>query len=176
MSIGKNPLNPAVGPDTPPVTLTPEEVVQLLRSLRAQIPLAASELAKVSRTRRTAHVDAKFIESAIATLSVYPGVQAVLGRTGEDIRREIDETSRLGAVADELRALLEIVVAAITLRRQRIGLAALQTYQICQQVAREQNSEDLNARIREMRRLNRFGRPRRKAPPPPDEQVQPRAE
>lgn len=83
----------------------------------------------------------------------------MLGRSDQDVRREIDETSRLSAVADELRALLESVLGPITLRRQRIGLAALQTYKICQQVAREQNSEDLNARIKEMRRLNKFRPP-----------------
>jgi hypothetical protein len=169
MTTGKTPLNPAVGPDTPPVILSPDEVVQLLRTLRQQIPLPAGELAKVSRTRRIAHVDAKFIETSIATLGAYAGVQMLLGRTDEEIRQEIDVTSRWSAVADELRALLEGVVGVVTLRRQRIGLAALQTYHICQQVAREQHSEDLNARIREMRRLNKFGRPRRKAAPPLEE-------
>ena len=113
MSTGKNPLNPAVGPDTPPVALSPDEVVQFLRTLRQQIPLPGSELAKVSRTRRIAHVDAKFIETAVATLGAYVGVQLVLGRSDQDVRREIDETSRWSAVADELRALLESVLGAI---------------------------------------------------------------
>ena len=169
-----NPLNPAVGPETPPpVALSPDEVVQLLRNLRQQLPLPVAELARVSRGRRIAHVDAKFIETAIATLGAYTGVQAALGRTDAEVRQEIAENTRWTAVADELRALLEGVLGTITLRRQRIGLTALQTYQICQQVAREQNSEDLNARIREMRRLNKFGRSRRKASPPLDERVQP---
>jgi len=167
----KTPLNPAAGPETAPVALSPDEVVQVLRNLRQQLPLPAGELAKVSRKRRIAHVDAKFIETAIATLGAYAGVQALLGRSDEDVRQEIAETSRWSAVADELRALLEGVLGAITLRRQRIGLTALQTYKICQQVGREQNIEDLNARIREMRRLNKFGRPRRKASPPLDEPV-----
>jgi hypothetical protein len=175
MTAVNKPLNPAVGPDTPPVALSPEEVVQLLRNLRQQLPLPGAELAKVSRKRRIAHVDAKFIETAVATLGAYAGVQTLLGRTDQDIRQEIDEASRWNAVADELRALLEGVVGAVTLRRQRIGLTVLQTYQICQQVAREQNSEDLNARIREMRRLNKFGRVRRKASPPLEEQVKPHA-
>jgi hypothetical protein len=175
MFTGKTPLNnPAADPETPPVFLSPDEVVQLLRNLRQQLPLAVAELARVPRTRRTGHVDAKFIETAIATLGAYAGVQVLLGRTDDDIRQEIAETSRWSAVADELRALLEGVLGAITLRRQRIGLTALQTYKICEQVAREQNSEDLMARIREMRRLNKFGRSRRKASPPPDEPLQSR--
>ncbi|MEA2464330.1 MAG: hypothetical protein QOJ98_2077 [Acidobacteriota bacterium] len=174
MFTDKPPINPAVGPDTTPVPLSPDEVVQFLRNLRQQLPLPAGELARVPRGRRIAHVDAKFIETAIATLGAYAGVQVVLGRTEVDVRQEIDETSRWIAVADELRALLEGVVGTITLRRQRIGVTALQTYKICQQVARDQDSEDLNARIREMRRLNKFGRSRRKASPPLDERVQPK--
>lgn len=176
MSTGKNPLNPAVGPDAPPVFLSPDEVKQFLRNLSQQIPLPSrGELAKISRTRRIAHVDAKFIETAIAALGAYVGVQAALGRTDEEIRQEVDETSRWIAVADELRGLLEGILGAITLRRQRTGLAALKTYKICEQIAREQNNDDLNARIKEMKRLNKFGRPRRKASPPPDEQVKPQA-
>jgi len=171
MVTGNNTLNPAVGPDSPPAIISPEEVMQVLRNLRQQLPLPGNELAKVSRKRRTAHVDAKFIETAIATLGAYAGVQALLGRTDQDVRQEIEETARWSAVADELRALLEGVIGAVTLRRQSIGLTALMTYQVCQQVARDLNSEDLDARIKEMRRLNKFGRTRQRVPL--DKRVQP---
>lgn len=47
------------------------------------------------------------------------------------------------------------------------GLAALQTYQICQQLVRGGKNAHLAAHLVEMKRLNKFGRSRRKAIPLP---------
>jgi hypothetical protein len=149
--------------------LSPEEVVQYLRNLRQQIPLPSGELAAVSRRRRFSHVDAKFIEAAISALGVSPGVQQSLGKTDVELRQEVDTTSRWTAVADELRSLLQSILAANTVRRQRVGLASLQTYQICQQIARDEGNDLLNAHIKEMRRLNKFGRSRHRTAPPEDQ-------
>lgn len=160
--------NPAVGPDTLPAVLSPEEVVQFLRAVRERMPMPDADLSAVSRKRRTTHVDAKFVEASINAVGAISGVQGALGRTDEECRQEIDLALRWTAVADELRSLLHTTLAANTVRRQRIGLAALQTYQICQQLAREGKDERLEVHIREMRRLNRFGRARRK---PADDEI-----
>jgi hypothetical protein len=56
-------------------------------------------------------------------------------------------------VASELRSLLDSIQLATTARRQRIGLASLQTYQICQQMARDENNAALAVHVKEMRRL-----------------------
>lgn len=168
-------LNPAVGPDTPPVILSPEEVVQYLRNLRQQIPLASGELTALSYNRRLSHVDAKFVEAAINAIGAASGVEKLLGRTDEELRQEVAVAGRWTAVADELRALLQSIVASNVVRRQRIGLAALQTYKICQQLARDENNVRLNTHIGEMKRLNRFGRARRKPQPPADGQLQPQS-
>jgi len=62
---------------------------------------------------------------------------------------------------------LREIVQANRQRRQRIGLAALQTYKICEQLARDEtHASRLAAHIGEMKKLNTFGRSRRKAPQP----------
>ena len=149
-----------------PAMLSPEQIVQQLRALRAQIPLPdALPAMPASRRRRLAHVDAQFIVAAINASGASPAVQAALGRTDEDLRQETDASNRWTAVTDEVRALLQILLDANTLRRQRIGLAALQTYKICEQLARDDvHASRLAAHIGEMKRLNKFGRARRKAP------------
>ncbi len=154
-------------PSPAPATLSPEQVVQQLRALRAQIPLPDSlPSMPASRRRRLAHVDGQFIVAAINATGASPVVQTALGRTDEELRQENDVSGRWTAVIDEVRALLQILVDANTLRRQRIGLAALQTYKICQQLARDDaQATRLAAHIGEMKRLNKFGR-RRKAPQP----------
>jgi hypothetical protein len=85
----------------------------------------------------------------------------------EDLRQENEATIRWTAVADELRSLLQEILQANTQRRQRVGLAALQTYKICEQLARDEtHATRLAAHIGEMKKLNKFGRSRRKAPQP----------
>lgn len=148
--------------------LSPEQVVQQLRALRAQIPLPdALPAMPAARRRRLAHVNAQFVVAAINASGAAPSVQTVLGRTDEDLRQENEVCDRWTAVIDELRALLQSLVNANAMRRQRVGLAALQTYKICQQLARDDAHADrLAAHIGEMRKLNKFGRSRRKAPQP----------
>jgi hypothetical protein len=156
-------------PSPATATLSPEQVVQQLRALRAQIPLPDSLPAMpASRRRRLAHVDGQFVVAAINAAGVSPTVQTALGRTDEELREENEVSGRWTAVTDELRALLQILTDANTLRRQRIGLAALQTYKICQQLARDDaHAARLATHIDEMKRLNKFGRRRKTAQPSP---------
>ena len=155
-------------PSPAPAMLSPEEVVQQLRALRAQIPLPdALPAMPAARRRRLAHVDAQFIVAAINAVGATPTAQTALGRNDEELRQETDVTNRWTAVIDEIRSLLQSLIDANTLRRQRIGLAALQTYKICQQLARDDtHATRLATHIGEMKKLNKFGRPRRKAPEP----------
>ena len=157
----------AVGSPTnaPPVPLSPEDVVQALRGLRAQMTLPSDELATVSRIRRIAHIDPLFVMAAINAIGTFVNVQQAIGRTADELRQELLDAARWAAVADELRTLLESVLGENIRRRQRVGLVALQAYQICQQLARDERDDRLITHIREMRRLNKFGRNRRKSNP-----------
>jgi hypothetical protein len=150
-----------------PVMLAPEDVVQQLRGLRAQIPLPQPGAVPASPRRKLASVDPQFINAAINTAGVSDVIQTALGRTDEELRQENDAAIRWTAVADELRSLLREILQANTQRRQRVGLAALQTYKICEQLARDEtHATRLAAHIGEMKKLNKFGRSRRKAPQP----------
>jgi hypothetical protein len=151
-----------------PAILSPEQVVQQLRAMREQIPLPESlPPMSAARRRRLAHVDSQFVVAAINATGASPAVQAALGRTDEAFREESDVSNRWTAVIDEVRALLQSLLDANLLRRQRVGLAALQTYKICQQLARDDlHDTRLGAHIGEMKKLNKFGRQRRKAPQP----------
>jgi hypothetical protein len=154
-------LDPAVTSDAT-ITSTPEDVLQLLRNIRQQIPSAPAQFGPVNRGRRLAHVDAKFVEEAINAIGAFEGVEQILGMTDEELRQELDITARWTAVASEVRSLLDEIQLATTARRQRIGLVALQAYQICQQLARDEKNTAVAVHVKEMRRLNKFGRSRRK--------------
>ena len=150
-----------------PVMLSPEEVVKQLRGLRAQLLLPQPPAVPVSPRRRLANVNQQFVAAAINAAGVSDVIQTALGRTDEDLRQENDAAIRWTAVVDELRSLLREILQANTQRRQRVGLAALQTYKICEQLARDEtHASRLAAHIGEMKKLNTFGRSRRKAPQP----------
>jgi hypothetical protein len=151
-------VSPTTGTDQPPVMLSPEDVVQQLRTLRSQIPLETPPTA-APKPRRLANVNPLFTTAAINAVGAVDVVQSALGRNDEDLRQENDVAMRWTAVEDELRTLLNNVSQTNLLRRQRIGLAALQTYSICRQLARDTaHAPRLTAHIAEMRRTNKFGR------------------
>jgi hypothetical protein len=159
----KSPLIAAAGAEA---ALSPEELVQQLRAIRERIPLPDPSPAPAALRRRLAHVDANFVQASINAAGASDVVQNALGRTDEELRQETDAAARWTAVADELRTLLKNVLTANTVRRQRIGLAALQTYKICEQLARDDaHASQLSEHIVEMKRLNRFGRRRKPAEP-----------
>jgi len=158
-----------------PITLlTPEAVVEQLRVLRQQIP-NYSQLTTVSsqRLRAAAAAEGPFLQASINAIGASPIVRTAVGRTPDELRVEADEASRWTAVEDELRAMLKGVVAANLMRRHRLGLTALQTYNISRQLVRKEEHADLLPHVAEMQRLNRFGRRRKVAPP--EGQVKPAA-
>ena len=152
------------------VLLTPEQIVLMLRDVRTQMLLPDPAPVPGILRRRLGHVNADFVVAAINAIGATEAVEAVLGWTAEDLRKETDASVRWSAVADELRALLQSVLVSNAFRRQRIGLAALQTYKICQQLVREDgHALRLGVHVAEMKRLNRFGRGQKPAPVPPPE-------
>ncbi len=170
-------LNPAE--ETDPQVLTPEEYVLQLRNLRTRLPKPEPVTAPAALRGRLAHVDPNFVQATINAAGTTSEVQSVLGRTDEELRQETEVSNRWTAVADEAKQLVKEILDANIVRRQRIGLAALQTYQVCRQLARDQrHAPRLATHLAAMKRLNTFGRARRKpAEPnpvqPPVKPVQP---
>ena len=121
-----------------PGLLTPDEVLRELRALRARIPLPDPMPAPVALRRRLSHVDADFVNASVTATGLSEAVQKAIGRTDQGLREEIDVANRWATVISEMRELLESTEAANKLRRQKIGLAALQTYKICGQLVRDE--------------------------------------
>jgi len=156
--------------DQPPETqpITPEELVAQLRSLRDRIPgYVQLPIPKAQSVRSVANLDPQFKQSAINAVGASNMIKEAVGLTADELRQINEDADRWSAAADELRALLQGVVAGILSRRHRVGLASLQTYSITRQLVRHEAHSDLLPHLQEMKRLNRFGRRRRKAPAEP---------
>ena len=168
MSINGNPKSPQTLEAGPPaVVVSPDDAVLQLRALQQQMPQMEPDLS-ASRSLRgqLQHVNPLFVTAAVAAVGVSDVVQAALGRSDEALREEIDLAARWFAVADEARAVLRRSLVIGTVLKQRVGLAALQTYKICQQLDRDVAHAKLSTHVAEMRRLNKFGRVRRRPPEP----------
>jgi len=141
---------------------TPEQILEQLRILRLHVPefgpLATSES---SPLHMAARVPADLVLAAINTVGASPEVKSVIGKTPETLLAEQEDHGRWSAVEAELETLLSGVADANLARRYRLGLTALQTYNITRQLVRQKEHADLLPHVESMRRLNRFGRRRR---------------
>jgi hypothetical protein len=148
--------------------VAPEAIIEQLRAVRQQIPEYQQLGFSGERAlRRAAHVDAEFAHAAINTVGASGTMQAAVGRTSEDLRREKDEITRWSAVEDELRAMLKGVATANLVRRHRLGLTTLQTYNISRQLVRNPDHAELLPHVDGMKRMKKFARRRGKAPVEP---------
>lgn len=166
----------SIDPSVPNVPVTPEEVVQQLRALRSLIPefvlLPRPDAASLTRS---ASVDGAFVQAAINAIGASEALRVAVGRSAEDLRQETEVTARWSVVVDEIDALRAGANAAATVRRHRIGLTALQTYMVSQQLVRKKEHADLLPHVDTMKRRAKFGR-RRAAQPIPEPETGPQPE
>lgn len=157
-----------------PAAATPDSIIEQLRGIRQQIPeYTQLAIPDAKAIRRVAHINADFIDAAINAVGASEIMQTAVGRTNVHLRDENEDAGRWTAVEDELRAMLKGVVAANLVRRHRVGLAALQTYNISRQLIRQKEHADLLPHYQGMKRLSKFGRRRKTVPLPPETQPQP---
>lgn len=161
------PITKALEAGPPTVPLSPDDVILQLRALQEQMPQMEPNLS-ASRTLRgqLQHVNPLFVTAAVGAVGSSDVVQLALGRSDEAIREDIDLAARWFAVADLARAVQRQSVVIGTVLKQRVGLAALQTYKICEQLDRDVVHAKLSTHVAEMKRLNKFGRVRRRPQEP----------
>jgi hypothetical protein len=149
--------------------LAPEGVVAQLRIVRQQI----AEVTPLTRQQkkalyRYAAVPNEVLQASINAVGASANVQQALGDPADDIRQMVEESNRWTAVEDELRGMLQGVAGANLIRRQRIGLRAMQAYVISRQLSRDPSHAVLLPHVQEIRRLRSLSRRKKPAPPAPE--------
>jgi hypothetical protein len=156
----------AVAP-TDPVPISPDSLIAQLRALRDQIPgYQHLPVLDAKSLRRAAHVDVDFMQASFNAIGASDIVQKAAQQSADDLRQELDVAGRWTQAADELRSMLQGVEGANLDRRYRLGLTALQVYSISRQLVRKKENSSLLPHVAEMKRLNKFGRTRKKAATP----------
>src|ERR1051326_6417846 len=127
--------------DTPQPTqsLTPEAIVEHMRSLCGQLPVAVPRTADQRNTVRNHARAAKNGENLQTTISLVGTTDVIANAVNHDadgVRQLCDDSNRWGVVEDELRALLNGVSSANLVRRQKLAAIADTAYGVGLQLAR----------------------------------------
>jgi hypothetical protein len=154
----------------PAPTLTPEQVVEQLRALRAQIP-DVTPLTPAQRAflRNRSAVSPPVVEASINVIGVSDVITLAVGQPAGVVRVLAADATRWSAVEDELRGMLNGVAGGNLTRRQQIALFASQAYAIGRELARVPQNAVLVPHVTEIKRLKKLERrPKRtsKAPEP----------
>jgi hypothetical protein len=149
--------------------LTPEQVIEQLRMMRARIPdFALQESRELRRMRSTTRLNVELDHESINAAGAAEFVRQVIGSTPDEFRLTEDEAVRWSSVENEIRGFLRGVTAANVIRRQRIAGALRRAYSVSRGLVRQEQYAHLRAHVDAM-----FRRPkskRAKPAPPPDDQ------
>jgi hypothetical protein len=150
--------------------LTPEQVVEQLRAMRAQIAVVAPLTAAQRRIlrRQAANVTDPVVQASINVIGASDGITQAVGQPAGDVRQMVDEANRWTAAEDELRATLNGVAGGNLTRRQKIALIAAQAHAIGKQLARDPENAALVPHVAEVTRLRNVSRRKKRTPQAPE--------
>ena len=158
-------LKNGVSPDPNTPMFEPEEVVDHLRAIQDRIS-GYTQLPKSLRTpafRRRASVNVEFTREAISAVGTSETVQHIVGNSPAELLAAENEIGRWTAVEAELRAMLRAVITANAIRRERLGLASLQVYNVSRELVRREDHADLLPHVEAMSRMPKYNRRRKPA-------------
>jgi hypothetical protein len=145
-----------------PVPITPEAMVDQLRTLREQIPeYVQLPVPQMRSLQSVANIHPEFAQAAINAIGASPRVEGVVGQTSEELQGDAEAAARWSKVEDELAGMLKGVALANLTRRNRVGKAALLAYVVSKRLVSSPEHADLLPHLAEMRRTIRLGRPRK---------------
>src|SRR5580765_1263561 len=142
--------------DTPqtPANLTPEQVVEQLRALVAQIPeLPSLTPQERELVRRRGNIPLSEVQAAVNVVGSSDIVTQVVGQPAGDVQQLVVNMNRWDAVENELKSALKSVADANLVRRQRASLIAIQAYGVATQLARNPENAAIAEHVAEMKRL-----------------------
>ena len=155
----------------PAVMLTPEAVIEQLRTMRSQIE-QVTPLTKEQRKElrgRLRNQPAEVVAASINVIGVLDNVSQAIGQPLEEVRQVLEEAARWDAAAVEARAFVSGIEGANLVRRQQLALIGRQAYSIGSQLALDPANAVLVPHVEEVKQLKSVTRRKKTkhAPEPP---------
>ena len=110
--------------------LTPEAVIEQLRTMRSQIDEVAP-LSKEQRAALKAHLRLQktpIVDASINVMGVLDNVSQAIGQPLDEVRQAQTDAIRWDAVIEETKAFLKNLEGGNLVRRQRLALIGTQAY------------------------------------------------
>jgi hypothetical protein len=139
-----------------PAGVPSKEILEGVRGFRERLGFQRTTAIEATARGRVARLSMDFIRAAFIAIAGSPQLLAILGRPLDNLRQDEEFVSEWTAVGDELRSLLNEVDTAVMLRRHRMGILALQTFQVTRQLVRDSSNANLLTHLEEMNRFNEF--------------------
>jgi hypothetical protein len=155
-------------PSPAPEKLTPEAVIEQIRTLRSQIG-DVTPLSKAQRTqlkRRARKQPAPVVDASISVIGSSDMVAQAVGQPLPDVLQLQSVSVRWNLVADEIRTFLKGIEGANLVRREQLAFIASQAYSFGSQLARNPVNADLVPQVEEIKRLKVLTRRKKTAQAP----------
>jgi len=151
-----------------PAVLTPEAVIEQLRTMQSQIdeaaPLSKEQRALAKQRLRMQSRD--IVQASINVMEVLDNVSQAIGQPLDEVRQLQTESIRWEAAADQTRSFLKGIEGANLNRRQRLALIATQAYVIGTQLAKDPGKAVLLPQVEEIKRMKSVARRKKSAQAP----------
>jgi hypothetical protein len=166
------PVSPTTGTTSAdPAKLTPEAVIEQLRSMTSQI----GEVAPLTREQRTLvkaslrQQKQPIVEASINVMAVIDNVPQAIGQPLVDVRQLQTEATLWDGVIDAARGFLKGLEGANLTRRHRLALIGTQAYTIGTTLAKDPANAALVPHVEQVKQLKGLSRRKKatKAPQPP---------
>jgi hypothetical protein len=153
--------------------ITADALIEQLRTLNSQIPAVAPMTAQERQSVRSrARASQQVVKASISVIGANDLVSQALGQQSDAVQVLCDDSVRWQRAEDELRAMLNGVVGANLVRRQRLSALADRAYGIGVQLAKDPEHAALVPHVQEVKRLKKLERRKKPAPtsqtPPAD--------
>jgi hypothetical protein len=160
---GSSPGNDASAVLLDPPMLTPEQLIEQLRSIRQQIP----NFVQLPNNRQT-----KNLRRLVSSISIELAHEATVGNTPEGMYHDKDLAGRWAAAENEMRSVLRGLASMNLVLRARLCRDTLQTYNVSRELVKQEEHAHLLPHVEAMRRLKKAHRRARPATEPaPKSQV-----
>src|SRR5229473_3444070 len=157
-------------PSPTPAKLTPEAVIEQIRTLRAQIDVTPLSKAQRNQLKQRARKQpAPVVDASISVIGSSDMVAQAVGQPLVDVLQLQSDSVRWSLVTDEIRSFLKGIEGANLVRREQLAFIASQAYSFGSQLARNPVNADLVPQVEEIKRLKTLTRRKKAAqiPQPP---------
>jgi hypothetical protein len=157
------------GSDPQPAPVTPEQVVEQLRAIRASLTdLSSVDAAEKKRLSRRRKLSGDVLQAQIDLMAVSDEIPAVLGTPTESVQGLNETLGEWSAVEDEVRIILDTVETHNLVTRHELQSLTSRATNMGVQLARDpQKVSVFGTHLQEIRRLKRLGRRKKVTPQTP---------